>query len=153
MLDSAPGSRQAVCAPRSPGSGWCGSVCHPGACRILIGSDRFVSGVLLLYYSLPLPNRLSQPSLTKTAVRPFCPVRPRSSRPSLPLPFQASISCSEGSHSPFSHSCLIKIKSACTSLKIRYRPPRMATLDLTETRKPCFADSILPQKEEHRHSQ
>ena len=35
----------------------------------------------------------SQPSLTKTAVRPFCPVQPRSSRPSLPLPFQASISC------------------------------------------------------------
>ena len=48
----------------------------------------------------------SQPSLTKTAVRPFCPVHPRSNRPSLPMPFQASISCSEGSHSPFSHSFL-----------------------------------------------
>ena len=95
----------------------------------------------------------SQPSLTKTAVRPFCPVHPRSNRPSLPLPFQASISCSEGSHSPFSQSCLAKIKSACTSLKIRYRARLLATPDLTKNCKPYFADSILPGKREHRHSQ
>ena len=95
----------------------------------------------------------SQPSLTKTGVRPFCPVRPRSNRPSLPLPFQASISCSEGLHSPFSHSCLAKIKSACTSLKIRYSAPRLATLDLTKTGNLVFSDSILPGKREHRHSQ
>ena len=63
----------------------------------------------------------SQYSLTKAGVRPFCPVRPRLNRPSLPMPFQASIFCSEGSYSPFSHSCLVKIKQAYTSLKIRYR--------------------------------
>ena len=95
----------------------------------------------------------SQYSLTKAGVRPFCPVRPRSNRPSLPMPFQASISCPEGSHSPFSHFCLAKIKSACTSLKIRYRALFPATLDLTKTCKTCFADAILPRKSEHRHSQ
>ena len=103
-----------------------------------------------LFFSI---TPLSQHSLTKAGVRPFCPVRPRSSRPSLPMPFQASISCSEGSHSPFSHTCLAKIKSACTSLKIRYKALLLATLDLTETCKACFADSILPTKSKHRHSQ
>jgi hypothetical protein len=96
---------------------------------------------------------LNQHSLTKAGVRPFCPVRPRSSRFSLPVPFQASISCPERSNPPFSHSCLAKIKSACTSLKIRYRALLPATLDLTKTVKPCFTDSILPPKSKHRHSQ
>ena len=82
---------------------------------------------------------LSQPSLTKAGVRPFCPVQPHSNHPSLPLPFQASISFPERPYTPFSHSCLAKIKQACTSLKIRYRAHLPSTLDLTKTCKPCFA--------------
>ena len=95
----------------------------------------------------------SQYSLTTPCVRPFCPVHPRPSRSSLPAPLRASIFCSEGSHSPFSHSCLIKIKQAYTRLKIRYRAHLPSTLDLTKTCKPYFSDSILPTKSKHRHSQ
>ena len=103
-----------------------------------------------LFFSI---TPLSQHSLTKAGVRPFCPVQPHSNHPSLPLPFQASISCPESPYPPFSHSCLAKIKSACTSLKIRYRALFPATPDLTETGKPCFADPTLPPKSKHRHSQ
>jgi len=89
-----------------------------------------------LFFSI---TPLSQHSLTKADARPFCPVQPRSNHPSLPLPFQASISFPERPYTPFSHSCLAKIKQACTSLKIRYRAHLLPTLDLTKTCKPCFA--------------
>ena len=95
----------------------------------------------------------SQYSLTTPCVRPFCPVHPRPSRSSLPAPLRASISYPERPHTPFSQSCLAKIKQACTSLKIRYRAHLPSTLDLTKTCKPYFSDSILPRKSKHRHSQ
>ena len=40
-----------------------------------------------------------------------------------------------------------------TSLKLPSPFPALATLDLTKTGNLCLADSILPRKREHRHSQ
>ena len=95
----------------------------------------------------------SQSRLIKACARAFShsPASPKPSWHQTPL--QASISCSQRPCAPPSQSSLAKTHRAINGLKLRYTAPLPATLDLTKTCKTCFADSILPGKSEHRHSQ
>ena len=96
---------------------------------------------------------LSQSRLFKACVCAFYP-SPALPKPSWPqTPRQASISCPQRPCALSSKSSLAKGNRAPNSLKLRYMTPLLATPDLTKTCKPCFADSILPEKSEHRHSQ
>ena len=96
---------------------------------------------------------LSQSRLTKACVRAFSHSQASPKPSQLQTPLQASISCPQRPCAPLSQSCLIKGNQATNGLKLRYTRPLSPTLDLTETSKPCSADSILPGKSEHRHSQ